>query len=57
MSLKTFFNNIFLKNNTILDILNLYSNPSDKGFKFERCADLLIKLGFFPIFPMISINM
>jgi hypothetical protein len=50
MSLKTFFNNIFLKNNTIIDILNLYSNPSDKGFKFERCADLLIKLGFFPIF-------
>ena len=41
---------IFLKKNTIQDILNLYPNPSEKGFKFERCADLLIKLRFLPVF-------
>jgi hypothetical protein len=50
MSLKTFVENIFLKKNTIQNILNLYSNPSEKGFKFERCADILIKLGFLPLF-------
>ena len=50
MSLKAFFENIFLKNNTIQDILNLYPNPCEKGFKFERCADLLIKLGFLSLF-------
>ena len=50
MSLKTFFEEVFLKNKSIKDILHLYSNSSEKGFKFERCADLLIKLGFLPIF-------
>jgi hypothetical protein len=50
MSLKAFVEEIFLKKNTIQDILDLYSNPSERGFKFERCADLLIKLGFLPLF-------
>ena len=50
MSLKAFIEEIFLKKNTIQDILDLYPNPSEKGFKFERCADLLIKLGFLPLF-------
>ena len=50
MSLKLFFEEIFLKKDTIKDILNLYPTLSEKGFKFERCADLLIKLGFLPIF-------
>jgi hypothetical protein len=50
MSLKAFFENIFLKHETIQDILDLYPNPSEKGFKFERCCDLLIKLGFLPLF-------
>ena len=50
MSLKTFFETIFVKQTTIKNILELYPNVSEKGFKFERCADLLIKLGFLPIF-------
>ena len=50
MSLKIFFENIFIKQNTIKDILDLYPNVFEKGFKFERCADLLIKLGFLSIF-------
>ena len=50
MSLEAFVKDIFLKNNTIRDILDLYPNPSEKGFKFERCADLLIKFGFLPLF-------
>jgi len=50
MSLKAFIEEIFLKKDTIQDILDLYPNPSEKGFKFERCADLLIKLGFLPLF-------
>ena len=44
MSLKTFFETIFVTQNTIKNILELYPNVSEKGFKFERCADLLIKL-------------
>jgi len=50
MSLKEFIEEIFLKKDTIQDILDLYPNPSEKGFKFERCADILIKLGFLPLF-------
>ena len=50
MSLKTFFEEVFLKQESIQDILDLYPNYSEKGFKFERCADLLIKLGFMSIF-------
>jgi len=50
MSLKAFVEEIFLKKESIQDILNLYSDSRVKGFKFERCADLLIKLGFLPIF-------
>jgi hypothetical protein len=50
MSLIAFFENIFLKNDTLEDILDLYPNASEKGFKFERIADLLIKLGFLPLF-------
>jgi len=50
MSLKTFFNNTFLVNNSLKDILDLYPNVSEKGFKFEKCADLLIKFGFLPEF-------
>ena len=30
--------------------MDLYPSVSEKGFKFERCTDLLIKLGFLPIF-------
>jgi len=51
MRLKTFFENIFVKQNTIKDILDLYPDSQEKGKKFERCADLIIKLGLLPIFP------
>ena len=51
MSLKTFFENIFLKNDTIQNILDLYPDSQEKGKKFERCADLIIKLGFLSMFP------
>lgn len=51
MSLKIFFEEVFLKKESLKTILDLYPNSSDKGFKFERCADILIKLGFLPIFP------
>ena len=50
MSLKAFFEEVFLKNRSIKEILDLYPNFSEKGFKFERCADLLIKLGFLSFF-------
>ena len=50
MSLKEFLDNVFLKKESVKDILDLYSNPSERGKKFERCADLLIKLGFLPIY-------
>ena len=51
MSLKIFFEEVFLKKESIKTILDLYQNVSEKGFKFEKCGDLLIKLGFLSIFP------
>ena len=50
MSLKTFFEDIFLKKDSIKSILDCYPDAKEKGFIFERCGDLLIKLGYLPIF-------
>ena len=50
MSLKQFFEDIFLKKESIKGILDLCSDQSERGKKFERCADLLIKLGFLPLY-------
>jgi len=51
MSLKVFFKEVFLKEKSIKAILDLYETASEKGFKFERIGDLLIKLGFLSMFP------
>ena len=50
MSLKTFFEDIFLKKDSIKSILDCYPDAKEKGFIFERCGDLLIKLGYLPNF-------
>jgi len=50
MSLKEFFDNVFLKKESIKGILDLCSDQAERGKKFERCADLLIKLGFLSIY-------
>ena len=54
MSLQLFFDDIFLKKESIKDILDLYPHANVKGSIFERCADLLIKLGFFSKFSNIE---
>ena len=41
MSLQLFFDDIFLKKESIKDILDLYPHANVKGSIFERCADLL----------------
>ena len=40
-----------IKYNTIDEILDQYETPTEKGYVFERMADILIKFGFFNIFP------
>ena len=39
-----------MKKNRISEILELYNDPSTIGKKFERCADIIIKCGFLPLF-------
>jgi len=46
MNLQDFFYNIFLQKKTVKELLDLSKSPSERGFIFERCGDLLIKLGF-----------